>query len=100
VVKHSTAPNSEPRTHAKDPGGVGQYGLAQGSHFTHGKDSDYRGDLVNIGCGYRNPVGPTNMALQGPGAGCNIMKSGQQNTWGATNPGNPQPKGRDILDNS
>jgi hypothetical protein len=101
-VRHSTAPKREPRTHAKHPGGVSQYGGAQGDHVTThgGGQTGYRGDPVNIGPGYKNPVGPTNMALQGPGAGCNIMKSGGQGTWGETNPGQPRPnRQRDALSN-
>jgi hypothetical protein len=41
--------------------------------------------------GYNNPVGPTNMALEGPGAGRKVYDAGSQSTHGATNPGNPRP---------
>jgi hypothetical protein len=99
-VSHRTAAKVEPRPHAKGPAGVSQFGQMQGTHITHGKESDYRGDPVNIGPGYKNPVGPTNMALQGPGAGCNIMPHGGQGRHGATNPGNPRPnRQRDALSN-
>jgi hypothetical protein len=98
VVKHSTAPKVEPRPHAKGPGGVSQYGQMQGTHITHGTESGYRGDPVNIGPGYRNPVGPTNMALQGPGAGCNIMPHGGQGRHGPV-AGTRPTAGRGILNN-
>jgi hypothetical protein len=88
-VRHSTAPKVEPRAHAKSPGGVSQYGAHVGDHITNKSGTGYRGDPVNIGCGYQNPVGPTNMALSGPGAGREVMGSGGQGMHGATNPGMP-----------
>jgi hypothetical protein len=98
-VRHTTAAKTEPRPKAINPGGVGQLGEAQGRHSTNKGDSDYSGDKWSLGPGYRNPVGPTNMALEGPGAGCNIMPHGGQGRHGAPNPGQPRPQGRGILTN-
>ena len=100
VVRHSTAPKVEPRAHAKSPGGVSQYGAHVGDHATShgGSATGYRGDPVNIGRGYQNPVGPTNMALSGPGAGREVMRSGGQGTHGSV-AGSPRPQGRGILNN-
>jgi hypothetical protein len=89
-VRHSTAPKVEPRAHAKNPGGVSQFGEAIGNKITHvAGNTPYRGDPINAGRGYQNPVAPTNMALSGPGAGREVMRSGGQGTHGATNPGMP-----------
>lgn len=45
----------EPMPHAINPGGVGQLGVSQGSHVTSGPDSDYRGDPIHGGRGYKAP---------------------------------------------
>jgi hypothetical protein len=98
VVKHSTNPKVEPRAYARNPGAAGQYGQSQGSHVTRGEESKYRGEPdPTMRRGYNNPVGPTNMALSGPGAGREVLRSGGQGTHGGTNPGSPRPAGRDIL---
>jgi hypothetical protein len=94
-VRHVTAPKVEPRAHARNPGAVGQYGQMQGTHITHDKESSYRGEPDYVRRGYNAPVGPTNLALQGPGAGRNVMKSGQQAQYGSGGPA--KPSGRDIL---
>jgi hypothetical protein len=98
VVKHSTNPKVEPRAYARNPGAVGQYGAIQGSHVTRGRDSPYRGEPdPTMRRGYNNPVGPTNMALSGPGAGREVMRSGGQGTHGPVAPGNAPAKNKDIL---
>jgi hypothetical protein len=98
VVRHSTAPKVEPRAREMRPAGVSQLGNKQGSHVTHERDSSYRGERMRGGSGYNNPVGPTNMALEGPGAGCNIMPAGGQGTHGNV-AGTRRPSGRSILNN-
>jgi len=98
VVKHSTNPKVEPRAYARNPGAVGQYGNILGSHVTRGRDSTYRGEPDPLTRrGYNAPVGPTNMALSGPGAGREIMPAGGQGTHGSVAPGNAPSKTRDTL---
>src|SRR6516165_5298217 len=99
-VRHTTAPKVEPRAYARNPGAAGQYGQAQGSHVTRGEESKYRGEPdPTMRRGYNNPVGPTNMALSGPGAGREVLRSGGQGTHGSVNPGNPPPnRQRDALE--
>jgi hypothetical protein len=93
--RHITAPKREPIAHRVREGGVGQLGQKQGSHSTDGRETPYRGEKLYGGAGYNNPVGPTNMALSGPGAGRDVHKSGSQDQYGS---GGPQkPAGRDIL---
>jgi hypothetical protein len=89
-VRHVTAPKVEPRAHARNPAAVGQYGQLQGSHVTRGRESNYRGEPDTMRRGYRNPIGPTSMALSGPGAGREVLRSGGQGTHGAVNAGNPR----------
>jgi hypothetical protein len=93
-VRHSTAPKVEPKSRAHNPATVAQVGAHVGAHITNKSDTGYRGDPDFTRGGYSNPVGPTNMALSGPGAGREILRSGQQSTHGATNPGNPRPNPR------
>ena len=45
----------EPTPYAYRPGGVGQLGNIQGSHVTSGPDSDYRGEPLRGGRGYKAP---------------------------------------------
>ena len=45
----------EPIPHAYNPGGVGQLGNIQGSHVTGSGDSDYRGDPLVGGRGFKAP---------------------------------------------
>ena len=99
-VRHVTAPKVEPRAHARNPAAVAQYGALVGSHVTNKGDTGYRGDPDYVRSGYNNPVGPTNMALSGPGAGKNkIMPSGGQGRHGPVNPGNTPPnRYRDALE--
>jgi hypothetical protein len=90
--RHTTAPKVEPRAYARNPGAAGQYGQSQGSHVTRGEESRYRGEPdPTMRRGYNNPVGPTSMALSGPGAGREVLRSGGQGTHGAVNAGNPRP---------
>jgi hypothetical protein len=98
VVKHSTNPKVEPRAYARNPAAVAQYGQLQGSHITRGEDSKYRGEPdPTRQRGYNNPVGPTNMALSGPGAGREIMRAGGQGTHGSPSAGNAPSRIRDTL---
>lgn len=53
----SSGPGSrkrEPIAHAINPGGVAQFGLAQGNHTMEGT-TNYRGDRVRLGAGYTPP---------------------------------------------
>ena len=78
-VRHVSAPKVEPRSHARNPARVAQYGQMQGSHITHGKESSYRGDPDFTRKGYSPPVGPTdNVKAVGVGGGRTVMKSGSQ----------------------
>jgi hypothetical protein len=45
----------EPKPYAWNPGGVGQLGQMQGSHVTSDRDSDYRGDPLKGGRGFKAP---------------------------------------------
>jgi hypothetical protein len=45
----------EPMPHAYRPGGVAQLGIGQGSHVTSGPESDYRGEPLHGGRGYKAP---------------------------------------------
>jgi hypothetical protein len=97
VVRHSSNPKSEPRSHARNPGAVAQYGQMQGTHVTHAKESDYRGDPDYVRKGYAQPVGPTSFSNIGPGGGRTVMKSGQQSCHGTPTGTRPRA-GRPILD--
>ena len=90
-VRHSSAPKVEPRSHRVREPAVAQIGGNYGDHVTQGGSTGWRPGPLYGGKGYSNPVGPTNMALSGPGAGREILRSGGQGTHGATNPGNPRP---------
>ena len=83
VVKHTRAPKVEPRSRAQNPSAVAQLGEHVGDHVTNRGSTGYRGEPLVRGAGYNTPVGPTNMALQGPGAGKNaIMPAGGQGCHG------------------
>lgn len=45
----------EPKPHAYNPAGVAQIGVIVGSHVTSGPDSDYRGDPLHGGRGFKAP---------------------------------------------
>ena len=46
----------EPSSRAINPGGVGQIGIAQGSHVTaQGKETGYRGEDHHLGRGFMAP---------------------------------------------
>jgi hypothetical protein len=93
--RHITAPKREPIAHRVREGGVGQLGQKQGSHQTGGRETSYRGEKLYGGAGYNNPVGPTNLALNGPkGEGRKIYDCGGQGTHGNVNPGSPTPNPR------
>jgi hypothetical protein len=47
---HTKAPKVEPRAYAKGPGGVSQFGQAQGNHITRAGSSNYSGDPVTRAC--------------------------------------------------
>jgi hypothetical protein len=71
-----------------------------GDHVTNKDSTGYRPGPLYGGRGYNNPVGPTNMALSGPGAGRTVMKSGSQCMTGTPDRGNPPPnRQRDPLNN-
>jgi len=76
------------------------YGEHVGNHRTAfgGGQTRYKGEPDTMTRGYQNPVRPTNMALSGPGAGREVMRSGGQGTHGSTNPGNPRPNPRRELE--
>ena len=95
-VRHVSAPKSEPRAHARNPGAVAQYGAHPGSHVTDRSESTrYRGEPDFTRSGYSPPQGPTSFSNVGPGGGRKIYGSGSQQQYGSGGP--PKPAGRDIL---
>ena len=90
-VRHTSNPKVEPRAYARNPGAVAQYGVHVGNHVTTlgGSESSYKGEPDTMRRGYQNPVGPTSMALSGPGSGRTIYKTGTQCQTGPVNPGSP-----------
>jgi hypothetical protein len=95
-VRHTTAPKSEPRPHARNPAAVAQYGGLVGNHITSKSSTRYRGEPDYARRGYQNPVGPSSMALSGPGAGREVLRSGGQGQHGQVNPGK-SPERRGLL---
>ena len=95
VVKHSTNPKVEPKAYGRNPGAVAQYGAHVGNHRTAfgGGQTRYKGEPDTMKRGYQNPVGPTSMALSGPGSGRTIYKTGTQDQHGNV-AGSPRPQGR------
>ena len=100
VVRHVTAPKTEPRPHARNPARVAQYGALVGDHVTNKGSTGYKGDPDFTRKGYSPPVGPTdNVKAVGVGGGRTIYEQGTQCQTG-TNPGNPRPnRYRDPLNN-
>jgi hypothetical protein len=92
-VRHSTAPKVEPKAYARNPAAVAQYGAHVGNHRTSfgGSETRYKGEPDTMRRGYQNPVGPTSMALSGPGAGRTVMKSGTQCQTGPVAGPRPAP---------
>jgi hypothetical protein len=87
-----------------NPGYVGQLGNKQGSHVTRGDESSYRGEIFHRGPSFQPvPFGnevALNVGKGGCGTGRTIYSAGSQSGssgHGPTNPGNPQPQQRDIL---
>ena len=93
-VCHTTAPKVEPRSHRVREPAAAQIGGNYGDHVTRGGSTGWRPGSIYGGAGYSNPVGPTNMAVSGPGAGREVMRSGGQGTHGSVNPGSPRPNPR------
>jgi hypothetical protein len=82
-VRHTTAPKVEPRSHRVREPAVAQIGGNYGDHVTRGGSTGWRPGPLYGGKGYSNPVGPTNMALSGPGAGRTLHgQSGSQGCHG------------------
>ena len=100
-VTHRNAPKVEPKAHAKNPGGVAQYGSAVGNKVTSVTGhTPYRGDPVNIGRGYQPPGMISDpVKAVGVGGGRTIHHCGSQSTHGPTNPGMARPQPRGILNN-
>src|SRR5215469_3984140 len=86
-VVHRPHGKTEPRANAYRPQGVSQWGQAQGSHMTHGNDSDYRGEAKRGGRGYE-PPGMISDPVKAVGHGRTIYKTGTQCQTGSANPGN------------
>jgi hypothetical protein len=99
-VVHRPHGKTEPTANKYRPQGVAQYGQMQGSHITHDKESDYRGEPKRGGRGYEPPGMISDpVKAVGVGGGRTVHSCGSQGAHGATNPGNPRPPGRDILNN-
>jgi hypothetical protein len=92
VVKHVSAPKTEPKPRARNPAHVAQWGALVGNHATHqGKSTPYKGDPDFTRKGYATPVGVTDpVKAVGVGGGRTIYTTGSQCQTG-TNPGNPRP---------
>jgi hypothetical protein len=70
----------------------------QGSHVTHDKESDYRGEPKRGGKGYEPPRMISDpVSAVGVGGGRTIYEHGTQCQTGSANPGNAPAKGKDIL---
>jgi len=86
------------------PAGVSQLGNKQGSHVTHDRESDYRGERLHNDRSFQPvPFGnevALNVGKGGCGTGRNLYgQAGSQGTHGAINPGNPRPnRQRDALE--
>jgi hypothetical protein len=80
-------------------------GQMQGTHTTNRRtESDYRGERLHNPSKDFQPVEfgnklATNIGRGGPGTGRDVHACGSQGVHGATNPGNPRPQGRGILNN-
>jgi hypothetical protein len=102
-VRHTTAPKVEPRSKRIREPAVAQIGGNYGDHVTNtkGPGTGWRPGSIYGGKGYSNPVGPTNMALSGPGSGRTIYKTGTQCQTGAPDRGDPrsQSRARGIMNN-
>jgi hypothetical protein len=85
------------------PGGAASHGQAYGSHITNKSDTGYRGPKFHDDKSFQPVKFGNEVALNvgrgGCGTGRDIHARGSQGVHGATNPGNPQPKGRGILNN-
>ena len=57
-IVHRPHGKTEPIANKYRPQGVSQYGGMQGSHMTHGGDSNYRGEPKRGGRGYEPPAKP------------------------------------------
>jgi hypothetical protein len=97
-VTHRNAPKVEPKAYAKRPAGAAALGSFYGDHSTNRPGSSgFRGEKLDGGRGYQNPVGPTSFNNIGPGKGRQVFASGSQSTHGSVAPGNPPAKSTDIL---
>ena len=77
-VRHTSAPKVEPRSHRVREPAVAQIGGNYGDHVTRGGSTGWRPGSIYGGKGYSNPVGPTNMALSGPGAGREVAQADKE----------------------
>jgi hypothetical protein len=96
------APKTEPKSHARNPAHVAQWGALVGNHATHqGKSTPYKGDPDSTRKGYTPPQGPTdNVAACGVGGGRTVYTSGSQGQTGNVAAGNPPSnRQRDALEN-
>jgi len=99
-IVHRPHGKTEPIANKYRPQGVSQYGGMQGSHMTHGGDSNYRGEPKRGGRGYEPPGMISDpVKAVGVGGGRTIYQAGTQGVQGQPAAGNPRPnRQRDALD--
>jgi hypothetical protein len=84
------------------PAGVAMFGQMQGSHVTHDRESDYRGERLHNDRSFQpTPFGNEVAAktVCKPGGSREVLPSGGQGQHGSVAGSRPGP-GRGILDNS
>ena len=85
-VKHSASPKAEPRPKAVNLHAVHDIGNMKGNHITGKGKINVAKEPLELGSGYRCPVGPTdNVKAVGVGGGRTIHRAGSQGHHGGGN---------------
>jgi hypothetical protein len=86
------------------PAGIAMFGQMQGTHITHGKESNYRGERLHNDRNFQPVKFGNEVALNVGKGGCGTGRTlygqaGSQGTHGSVNPGSPRPNTyRDALE--